>query len=97
LETETLNSSSGVRFLTPLSAGPEAGVAALERSVRMAPYRDALYAFVTFRPEGLIEIEGRRSGWVSPSPRERGYPNAESLTPFIADRELRTTVSPQSP
>lgn len=55
---------------------------------RMAPYRDALFATVSFFPDGQIEIEGRRSDWVSPSPDERGFPDAAGLTPYISDRRL---------
>ena len=55
---------------------------------RMAPYADALFAFLTLHPDGAIEVEGRASDWEPPSPAERGYPDAERLTPFIADRSL---------
>jgi hypothetical protein len=54
----------------------------------MAPYRDPLFAFATFHPGGMIEIEGRRTEWVPPSPKERGHPEADKLTPYISDRRL---------
>lgn len=60
-----------------------------EKYGRMAPYRDALFAFVTFRPDGWIEIQGRTSDWVPPTPADRGYPEAERLTTKISDRRLR--------
>ena len=53
---------------------------------RMAPYRDPLFAIVSFYPDGLIAIEGRHSAWAKPTPKERGYPDQESLTTFISDR-----------
>jgi len=59
-----------------------------EKYGRMAPYRDPLFAFITFRSNG-IEIEGRTTTWESPTPEERGYPQAEKLTPYISHRELR--------
>ena len=55
---------------------------------RMAPYRDALFAFVTFR-DGLIEIEGRATEFETPTPRERGFPRADELNTHISDRKLR--------
>lgn len=56
---------------------------------RMAPYRDALFAFATFDSAGEIRIEGRRSDWVAPTPEQRGYPNPERITASITGRELR--------
>ena len=55
---------------------------------RMAPYEDSLFAFATFANDGKIEIEGRRTDWSEPSPKERGYPNADELTTWISDRKL---------
>jgi 3',5'-cyclic AMP phosphodiesterase CpdA len=55
---------------------------------RMAPYRDSLYTFVTFHPDGLIEVEGRTTAWDSPTPLERGYPGAAELTPYISARQI---------
>ena len=55
---------------------------------RMAPYQDALYTFLTFHPDGWIEVEGSRTGWEAPTPRERGFPQAADLTPYISDRRL---------
>ena len=55
---------------------------------RMAPYRDPLYCFARFFADGQIEIDGRRTDWVDPSPAKRKYPIAGSLTPFISDRSL---------
>jgi len=59
-----------------------------EQYGRMAAYRDPLYAFVTFRADGSIEIEGRQSEWVPPSPAERGYPGSNRLATYISDRKL---------
>jgi len=59
-----------------------------DRYGRMAPYRDSLFAFIQFHPDGWIEIEGRNSQWVSPTPAERGYPGAEKLTTNISNRHL---------
>ena len=56
---------------------------------RMAPYEDSLYAFVTLRPPGVIEIEGKTSRFSSPTPQERGYPQADEITARISDRVLR--------
>ncbi len=59
-----------------------------EQYGRMAPYRDPLFAFLTFHPDGYIQVEGRETAWVSPSPLERGYPRVDELTPYISDRWL---------
>lgn len=57
---------------------------------RMAPYTHALYTFITFRSDGLIEVEACHADWVSPSPTDRGFPGAGELTPFISARHLET-------
>lgn len=62
-----------------------------EQYGRMAPYRDPLFAFITFHPDGYIRVEGRETAWGSPSPLERGYPRADELTPYISDRLLDIT------
>jgi hypothetical protein len=56
---------------------------------RMAPYRDSLFATVTLRTSGSIDLQGRRSDWEAPSPEGRGFPGADELTPYISDRHLR--------
>ena len=55
---------------------------------RMADYRDPLFAFVTLDPKGSIRVEGRRSEFVPPSPKERGYPRAAEVEPIISNFEL---------
>lgn len=55
---------------------------------RMAPYTDPLFTFLTFHADGTIEVAGRESSWASPTPRERGYPNADGLTSIIQQRRL---------
>lgn len=55
---------------------------------RMAPYKDALFAFATFDPKGEIRIEGRSSEWAAPSPKERGYPEADEISAVISGRRL---------
>ncbi len=59
---------------------------------RMAPYKDSLFATVTLRTGGSIDIEGRRSTWEAPTPEERGFPGADKLTPYISDRHLQSTL-----
>ncbi len=61
--------------------GPEYG--------NLASYKDSLFSFIKFHENGLIEIEGRKSDWKSPSPQERGFPQAKTLTPYISDRQLK--------
>ena len=55
---------------------------------RMAPYTDPLYTFLTLHDDGTIDVEGRKSGWATPTPSERGYPEADRLTAFIRERRL---------
>jgi predicted phosphodiesterase len=55
------------------------------------PYADPLWAFVTIDPKGEIRIDGIRSKWVGPSPRELGDPRVEverGITPNIAARAI---------
>ena len=59
---------------------------------RMAPYNDSLFATVTLRAGGSIDIEGRRSTWEAPTPEDRGFPDADKLTPYISDRHLQSTL-----
>lgn len=54
---------------------------------RMANYKEALFSFLTFHPD-RIEIVGRQTEWEAPDPQERGYPEADALTPYISDRSL---------
>lgn len=56
---------------------------------RMAPYTEALFTFLTFNPDRSISVQGCKSEWESPSPKERGYPEWESANSEICARELR--------
>ncbi|MCP3930966.1 MAG: metallophosphoesterase [Bacteroidetes bacterium] len=58
----------------------------------IAPYKDPLYAFATLNPKGSMKIEGVRSQWVTPSPKEMGIPEAvfgSQLSPVISDYNLK--------
>ncbi|MEQ8765218.1 MAG: metallophosphoesterase [Planctomycetota bacterium] len=59
-----------------------------EKYGRMATYRDPLFAFADFHRDGKIVLTGRSSDWVSPTPKDRGYPE-ELGAPAITSRELR--------
>jgi hypothetical protein len=55
-----------------------------------APYRDPLFAFVEIDSRS-IRIEGRKSEFVGPTPKEMNYPKGPEnnpVTPFISDRKL---------
>jgi len=57
----------------------------------IAPYKDPLYAFITIDPVGKLNIEGLRSAWVAPSPKELGIPQAvfgSEPFPYISDRQI---------
>ncbi len=60
---------------------------------KVAPYKEALYAFVTIDPGGTLTVSGRSSSWVGPSPQEMGYDmkalSGYDLTPHISDLGLR--------
>lgn len=58
---------------------------------RTCPYRDPLWAQITIDPvRGILEVEGRTSAWVGPSPTDLGIPTAqcppESTVPAIRHR-----------
>ena len=56
-----------------------------------SPYADPLWAFVTIDPRGQLRIEGVRSKWVGPSPRELGHEagkNERGITPNVSARRL---------
>ncbi len=59
-----------------------------------APYKDALYAIVTLKPDG-ITIEGIQSQWVPPSPMEMNIPEDakydrfRTATPSITNRTVK--------
>lgn len=40
----------------------------------LAPYQDPLYAFVEIKPDGVLSMTGKKSEWLSPSPKELGVP-----------------------
>ncbi len=57
----------------------------------ISTYKDALYAIVKLSPNGVLEIEGIKSEYVSPTPKELGVPEAkegERGSPQISDRQL---------
>ena len=60
---------------------------------RMAPYSDPLFAFMEFDPAGVIRLTGKASSFRKPTPAERGYPNPETVSACIANREFRFTPS----
>lgn len=60
-----------------------------EQYGRMAPYTRALYTFLTFHPDGVIEMDASHAEWEAPSPRERGFPGADELTTYIQARRLK--------
>ncbi len=53
-----------------------------------AMYADPLYCFVTIDPKGEIIIEGRSSQFMSPTPAEKKYPDAEKISASISDRKM---------
>src|SRR5690606_33411706 len=50
---------------------------------------DPLYTFLTLSSDGTVEIRGKKSVWNEPTPRDRGYPEYESLSSSIIGRRLR--------
>ena len=58
---------------------------------RMASYSDPLYAFMELDPAGIIRLTGKASTFRKPTPTERGYPNPETVSASIANREFRFT------
>jgi hypothetical protein len=62
-----------------------------EQFGRMAPYTDPLFAFMELDRAGSIRLVGRTSTFRKPTPAERGYPDASTVTASIASRELRFT------
>lgn len=61
-----------------------------------APYAEPLFAMVTLRPEGRVEIRGCKTEFVGPSPWELGMEDRpgtsnsrERLAPRVSDRTLR--------
>jgi 3',5'-cyclic AMP phosphodiesterase CpdA len=51
-------------------------------------YKDSLFAFVTIDPSGKIEIKGRQSQLISPTPKEKKHPDAARITAKISDRKV---------
>lgn len=65
-----------------------------------APYAEPLFAMVTLHAEGRIELRGRRTELVGPSPWELGVEDRpgtstsrERLAPRISDRTLRVALA----
>ena len=56
-----------------------------------APYREPLFTIVEISSEGFINIYGKQSEWVGPTPWELGYPEAlrKYVKPEISKRYLR--------
>jgi len=58
---------------------------------RLAQYRDPLWAFVTIE-NGVMTVEGRSSGFIPPSPRDRKHPNGDRVTASIANRRISLNI-----
>ena len=61
-----------------------------------SPYRDPLWACVTIDPAGELRIEGVRSQWVGPSPKELGHKykdgtGEQSVVPRISDQTFKVS------
>ena len=41
----------------------------------LAPYQDPLYAFIEIDQDGTLDLTGRKTEWVAPSPKEAGVPD----------------------
>lgn len=56
-----------------------------------APYEDPLYAVVEISSDGLIQVFGKKTSYVGPSPWELGYPveDKEYIRPEITSRKLK--------
>ena len=56
---------------------------------KTCPYKDPLYTVLTLDPEaGTMHIEGRETGFISPTPEEIGVPHATNMRPTITERNL---------
>jgi 3',5'-cyclic-AMP phosphodiesterase len=55
-----------------------------------APYKDPLYAIVEISSDGIIQISGKTTTYVGPSPWEVGYPDKDKdyIRPAITSRKL---------
>lgn len=59
-----------------------------------APYKDPLWAFLTIYTNGEFQLTGRRTEFISPSPKEMGMPEFEKVypvVPVISDRKFKVT------
>lgn len=54
----------------------------------MGHYQDPLYTYIRFA-EDVIEVEGLKSQWRSPTPEELGYPYLDRISSVITHRKLR--------
>ena len=55
----------------------------------LAKYRDPLFTFVTIKADGSLEIEGKDSTFVPPTPTELHHPDAPYVTASIKARNIR--------
>ncbi len=54
------------------------------------PYRDPLYTVLTLDPEqGMLQIEGKQTEFVPPTPQEMDLAGFERMLPLITTRELK--------
>lgn len=53
-----------------------------------ATYADPLYTFITFDPRGSIRLEAKKSRFLSPTPADKGFPQADRLSACISTRRL---------
>lgn len=58
----------------------------------IAPYEDPLYAFASINPKGKLKVEGVKSQWMAPTPKEAGTPPqvyGNRYSPIISDYQLK--------
>ncbi len=57
---------------------------------KTCPYKEPLYAVLTLDSEKeLLNIEGRKTSFISPSPNELKIPDAEKINPTISERNFK--------
>lgn len=60
---------------------------------KTCPYKDPLYTVLTLdMAEGKLHLEGRKTSFISPSPKEIGVPDSENMNPVISERNLKLSV-----
>ena len=57
---------------------------------KTCPYKEPLFTTISLdSDQGILHIEGRKTSFIGPTPRELNIPNADKMSPTITEKNLK--------